>query len=92
MEEVINLMNGLETNEGTKNELLQILKENERVYNRQTTFAKNFYHHIEITNKSPLKCNYPIPHYYKKRVDIEIEKMLKEKIIERSESQTRRRN
>lgn len=81
------LLNGISINEERKSELLAMLLKYERIYNHETTFAKDFYHNIDIDDESPLKCkNYPIPHHYKDQVEKEIIQLQTQGIIERSNS------
>ncbi|KAK9681297.1 RNase H-like domain found in reverse transcriptase [Popillia japonica] len=74
-------------NEELKEKLKETLWKNRRLFNEEVTFAKDYQHIIEVEDHSPLKCrNYPIPYQFKEAVEKEIQKLLEQGIIERSNS------
>lgn len=82
-----NIIGEIDTEETIKDKVKEILLNNENIYNDTITFARGYEHRIEIDHDEPLGCkNYPIPQQYQQQVNIEIEKLLKQGIIERSNS------
>ncbi|KAK9720154.1 Integrase zinc binding domain [Popillia japonica] len=81
------VINGLKVNEELKGKMKNLLLENEILYNHEVTYAKGYIHNIEITSDEPFHCKtYPVPHQYRREVQQEVQKLLREGIIERSNS------
>lgn len=70
----------------TKHKLEKMLLENEIIYNDVVTFARDIEHKIELTSDEPFCAKqYAIPYKFNKQVQVEIEKLLSQGIIERSD-------
>lgn len=81
------LVKKIEIKEEVRERLKEILLDNSITYNDEITFARNYEHNIQINDETPLQCkNYPIPFHFRYQVNTEIEKLIKQGIIERSNS------
>ena len=68
-------------------ELNNLIKKHSHVFREQPRVTNMFTHKIEVTKESKFICRtYPIPKAYQQQVDAEIQQMLKNQIIERSDS------
>lgn len=72
----------------TKLKLLQILNKNKALFREEPGRITDYEHVLQITDHTPFfQKGWPVPIAYQEKVDIEIQKMLKFGVIEKSNSQ-----
>lgn len=60
-----------------------VLHQNKSLVNQESGYFKNYEHELQIINEESFKCRtYPIPHAFRKQVWEELEKMIRDGIIE----------
>lgn len=70
-----------------KQRLFELLQEHIGLMNHEIRFAENYVHKLEVTEDKGFHTKvYPIPYRLKEKVNLEISKMLKDKIIEISKT------